>query len=165
MLISISKNMKKYFTFFFALGFTIYSIAQVNNPLTPGQGNTGTGPVIKFVETSHDFGNIIEGTYAKHTFKFTNTGDKPLVLKNVQAQCGCTSPTWPKSPIMPGDTSSVSAVFNSRGYGGNNFHKSVTVTTNMEKDGVIVLFIKGHVLKADTPPANPVQSPVQINNR
>jgi hypothetical protein len=157
--------MKRFITFLFVIGFVTYSLAQVNNAIPTGQNTGGSGPQIKFTETSHDFGNINEGTYAKYSFKFYNTGDKPLLLKSVNASCGCTAPTWPTKPILPGDSNTISAVFNSRGYGGNNFHKSITVTTNMEKDGVVVLFIKGHVLKVETAPNNPTQSPVQINPR
>lgn len=156
--------MKGLFTSIMAVLLTTYAIAQVNNKIPAPQNNDNSGPIIKFLETSHDFGNINEGTYAKYSFKFFNTGDKPLVLKSVNPSCGCTAPTWPKQPIMPGDSASVSVIFNTRGFGGNNFHKSITVTTNMEKDGVIVLFIKGHVNKAETQPVNtPPASPVQIN--
>lgn len=153
--------MKGFLIILSAMLFTTIAFAQI-----PGAQNTGgTGPVIKFPETSHDFGNINEGSYAKYSFKFYNTGDKPLVLKSVNPSCGCTVPTWPKQPIMPGDSSSIGVIFNTRGFGGNNFHKSITVSTNMDKDGVIVLFIKGHVLKTDTQPANtPPASPVQINH-
>jgi len=154
--------MKKVFTFIFVIGFITYSIAQVNNSIPTNQNNDGIGPSIKFTETSHDFGNINEGTYAKYSFKFFNVGNKPLVIKSVNASCGCTAPSWPKNPIMPGDSNTITAVFNSRGYGGSKFHKSITVTTNMDKDGVLVLFIIGHVNKVDNAPTNPTQSPVQL---
>jgi hypothetical protein len=155
--------MKRVFTLVFVIGFITYSIAQVNNNIPTNQNSQGTGPSIKFVETSHDFGNINEGIYAKYSFKFFNVGEKPLVIKSVNASCGCTAPSWPKNPLMPGDSNTIIVVFNSRGYGGNNFQKSITVTTNMEKDGVLVLFIRGHVIKVENPPANPTQSPVQLN--
>lgn len=155
--------MKKYFTLIFLIVLISYSFSQVNNQLPINQNSGSTGPSIKFNETSHDFGNINEGVYAKCSFKFYNTGDKPLVLKSVNASCGCTAPSWPKQPIMPGDSSSIGIVFNSRSQGGNNFHKSIVVTTNMEKDNVIVLYIKGHVNKVDNQQTNPALSPVQIN--
>ena len=56
----------------------------------------------KFDTEVHDFGSIKEGVQAEHTFKFTNTGKEPLVITNVQASCGCTTPTWSKEPIKPG---------------------------------------------------------------
>ena len=68
-------------------------------------------PKIKFVEESHDFGNIKEGTQATYEFKFTNTGNAPLILESVQASCGCTTPEWSKDPIAAGQSGKVIATF------------------------------------------------------
>ena len=124
------------------------------------------GPKIKFEEISFDFGEIQEGTYAKHVFSFTNIGDKPLLLKEVKPACGCTASEWTREPVLPGESGKVTAVFNSRGYGGRSFHKSITVTTNMNADGQTVLFFKGNV-KKKVPQADiqPVQSPVRVENQ
>ena len=97
----------------------------------------------KFDTEVHDFGSIKEGVQAEHTFKFTNTGKEPLVITNVQASCGCTTPTWSKEPIKPGAQGSVTAIYNSKGRPGN-FNKAVTVTSNA-KTAQKVLFIKGNV--------------------
>jgi hypothetical protein len=97
----------------------------------------------KFDTEVHDFGNIKEGVQAEHTFKFTNTGKEPIVITNVQASCGCTTPTWSKEPIKPGAQGSVTAIYNSKGRPGN-FNKAVTVTSNA-KTAQKVLFIKGNV--------------------
>ena len=97
----------------------------------------------KFDTEVHDFGSIKEGVQAEHTFKFTNTGKEPLVITNVQASCGCTTPTWSKEPIKPGAQGSVTAIYNSKGRPGN-FIKAVTVTSNA-KTAQKVLFIKGNV--------------------
>lgn len=124
------------------------------------------GPKIKFEETTFDFGDIEEGVYAKHIFKFTNTGDKPLLLKEVKPTCGCTASEWTREPVLPGATGTVTAVFNSRGYGGRSFHKSISVTTNMNVDAQKVLFFKGNVIKKVTEQEEqPVQSPVRIENQ
>jgi hypothetical protein len=134
---------------------------------TQAQTENKQGPIIKFEETSYDFGTIEENSYATHIFKFTNVGDQPLVLKNVRPACGCTASDWTKEPIMPGETGFVTAKFNSRGYGGRSFHKSVTVTTNNEKNPIQVIYFKGFVKKKEnqnnTPPQSPTQSPVRIN--
>jgi hypothetical protein len=129
-----------------------------NTPPMPGRG-----AVIQFPETSHEFGTIDEGTRASYEFEFSNTGDSILLLTDVRASCGCTVPTWPHQPIKPGEKAKISVVYNSAGHGGENFHKSITVTTNMKQDNVKILYIKGQVTpKAATP--NPQQtSPVKIN--
>ena len=121
----------------------------------------GRGAVIQFSETSHDFGTIDEGTRATYEFEFSNTGDSNLILNNVQASCGCTVPTWPRQPIKPGEKNKITVVYNSAGRPGD-FHKSITVTTNMKQDGVKTLFIQGKVTAKPVEPPQPV-SPVKIN--
>ena len=59
---------------------------------------------MSFEEEMHDFGTINEGDVVEHTFKFTNTGDAPLVITNAKGSCGSTVPSWPKDPIAPGAT-------------------------------------------------------------
>lgn len=70
--------------------------------------------VISFEETEYNFGTVVDGDMVKHTFKFTNTGDKQLVLLDVKTTCGCTVPEdWPKEPIAPGDGGEIKVIFNS----------------------------------------------------
>jgi hypothetical protein len=151
--------MKKLFLFIAVIALA-FSIKAQNQTTTPA--NDEIGPIIKFDETSHDFGTIEDGTRATHEFEFINTGDKDLVLQDVKASCGCTAPTWPREPIKPGSKGKIVVVFNSTGFGGNNFHKSVTVTTNMKADNVKILYIKGSVTRKPMPEAPP-QSPVKID--
>lgn len=84
---------------------------------------------ITFEKTSHDFGNIKEGSQATVVFKFKNTGNAPLILTNVEASCGCTVPTWSSQPIAPGASGEIKAVFDSKGRPGN-FNKTITVKHN-----------------------------------
>ncbi len=116
-------------------------------------------PKIKFAELSHDFGNIKEGTQATYEFKFTNTGTAPLVLENVQASCGCTTPEWSKEPIAPGKSGKVIATFNSSGRPGT-FTKTITVKYNGSADAnTEYLTIKGFVETAPVVPQTPVAVP------
>lgn len=62
---------------------------------------------IKFETTSHSFGNIIEGQIARYDFKFINTGTEPLILSNVSASCGCTTPKWPREALAPENQQSL----------------------------------------------------------
>lgn len=114
---------------------------------------------IAFQMTTHDFGTIQEGTQATVEFEFTNTGDAPLVLSSVNASCGCTTPEWPKEPIMPGAKAKIKAVYNSTGRPGT-FTKSITVNSNA-KNGTIVLTIKGNVEAKKVVPNSPVQNKPQ----
>ena len=88
-------------------------------------------PEITFEESEFDFGNIVKGTNVEHVFKFTNTGQAPLVITNASSSCGCTVPTYPKNQtIAPGDSGEMLVKFN--GAGNGQVTKTVTVSANTE---------------------------------
>lgn len=72
-------------------------------------------PIISFDKKTWDFGTIVDGEVVEHTFRFTNTGSKDLVISSASASCGCTIPNWPKEPIAPGDKGEIKVEFNSNG--------------------------------------------------
>lgn len=103
-------------------------------------------PAITFDETSYDFGTIAEdGGNVSHEFKFTNTGDAPLMIVNASASCGCTRPTYPKKPVAPGKTDKIKVTYVPAGRPGE-FVKTVTVKTNAKKQKSVKLKIKGVVI-------------------
>lgn len=100
---------------------------------------------ISFKKEMHDFGNIKEADGpVSCVFAYTNTGKVPLILQNVEPSCGCTSPEWTKEPIMPGKSGSIKATYDPMGRA-YPFDKTITVTSNAEKNNRIVLHIKGTV--------------------
>ena len=73
-------------------------------------------PVITFNKTTHDFGKINESDGRVTTiFEFKNEGMSPLVLTNVRASCGCTSPKWTREPIEPGQSGQITVTYNPSG--------------------------------------------------
>ncbi|MFD2932895.1 DUF1573 domain-containing protein [Spirosoma flavum] len=89
-------------------------------------------PKITFAEKGiHDFGTLTEGDTVEHIFAFTNTGEFPLIINNITASCGCTTPDWPREPVAPGAKSSVRVRFNSRGKNGEQ-SKTITIFANTE---------------------------------
>ncbi|MGB0522828.1 MAG: DUF1573 domain-containing protein [Flammeovirgaceae bacterium] len=98
---------------------------------------------IQFDKTAHEFSKIMEGEQAEATFTFTNTGKEPITLVNVKASCGCTTPSWTKTPVLPGKTGIVKALYNSQGRPGP-FNKTITVNTDGEPQ-YVVLRISGMV--------------------
>ncbi len=84
---------------------------------------------ITFAENSWDFGTIDEGDVVTHVFKFTNTGDEPLILDRCKGSCGCTVPQCPKEPIAPGAEGEIEVKFNSKGKK-NKQTKTVTINAN-----------------------------------
>ena len=117
----------------------------VNNPNSAsGNADRGSLPVIRFEEVEHDFGRIIEGESVSYDFKFTNTGKSDLILAEVTSSCGCTVPSFPKTPIRPGETGIVKVAFNSNGRRGYQ-SKSVVVASNTQPN-VTVIRIKAQVV-------------------
>lgn len=105
--------------------------------------NSGKMPVIQFESTDHDFGTINEGDKVEHVYKFKNTGNADLVLSSVKPSCGCTVPTYTETPVKPGESGEIKAVFDSSGKSGAQ-QKTITVTLNSEK-GTETLNFKANV--------------------
>src|SRR5690242_10505868 len=84
---------------------------------------------VQWIDSVRDFGRIIEGQKLAISFRFRNTGDKPLVIESVQPACGCTVADYPKQPLKPGEEGEITGEFNSEGREGQQ-HKEITVTTN-----------------------------------
>jgi hypothetical protein len=102
-----------------------------------------TNSKIKFEKNEHDFGNQPQGKPVTYEFEFTNISKEPVILENVKASCGCTTPTWTKEPVMPNKKGSIKAQYNMAREGA--FRKSITVTT---KDGeTIELFVSGNAIE------------------
>lgn len=113
---------------------------------------------IEFEKTSHNFGKISEtGGNAVYDFAFKNTGTAPLILTNVRAGCGCTTPEWSREPIAPNANGHIRVSFNPLHRSGP-FTKSVTVNSNAE-NAVVSLTIRGTIEKeAPNPYAAYVQN-------
>lgn len=101
-------------------------------------------PTISFEKNVHDYGKIdeLKGPQT-YEFKFTNTGGTPLIVSNVKASCGCTTPDWTKEPVLPGKTGFVKATYDPKNRPGP-FNKTITITSNAE-NATVVLTIKGDV--------------------
>jgi hypothetical protein len=138
--------MRKYLFLAFVLGFSAVAFAQETQPKKDG-------PVITFEKKTHDFGDIVQGDKVEHTYYFTNTGNEPLIITNVQVQCGCTTPKgWPRDPIQAGGKGELTISFNSLGKSGRQ-NKTVTVVSNaVNQDGNTVSFVC-NVLEKNPPAA------------
>ncbi|PIB28110.1 hypothetical protein BFP77_10695 [Maribacter sp. 4U21] len=111
-------------------------------------------PVMTFEKAEHDFGTIEQGTPQETAFKFTNTGNAPLIITDAKSSCGCTVPNPPKEPIAPGESSELLVKFN--GSGQNQVTKTITVMANTEK-GSELLRIKAFVNPKGAAPLGPVK--------
>ncbi len=99
---------------------------------------------IVFDNLEHNFGSFKESAGIQTTtFKFTNKGSVPLVLNNVRASCGCTTPKWTREPVAPGGNGEIQVSYNPSNRPGS-FTKTVTVQSNAE-NATTVLKITGKV--------------------
>ncbi len=128
----INSDMKKWVLIIIAFFFANALMAQERTP------------AISFEKTVHDFGTIKEADGKVHyKFIFKNSGSTPLIITNVDAACGCTTPEWSKTPVLPGKTGFVDAEFNPENY--QKFDKSIVVHTN-GKPSTVTLRVIGEVI-------------------
>lgn len=137
--------MKLFIAFFFA-GLIVISpvFAQKEETIT-------VGPVLSWDKTTHDFGDITQGDKVEHTYRFTNSGNEPLIISNVTTQCGCTTPKgWPRDPVLPGEKGEIIAAFNSAGKFGKQ-HKVVTIISNAVNPEGAQLILMVNVVEKKSP--------------
>lgn len=124
--------MKKLFIAALAVILSSAAFAQAKAPLS-------------FKAEKHNFGKIKQNVPVTYNFQFTNTSDGMVVIENASAECGCTTPDYPKSPIAKGATNKISVTYNAQAMG--TFTKKVTVKlANVAEP--IYLHIEGEVVEA-----------------
>jgi hypothetical protein len=132
------------------LCFSASVSAQVVSPTDPANHAT-EGPMIKFEEETHDFGDLMQGGDASYVFKFTNTGTADLIISGAKGSCGCTVPKWSTDPVPPGGEGEIKVQYDSNRIGGIN--KSVTVNSNAVDSPVKTIFIKGNITPKPAEPS------------
>ena len=120
------------------------------------------GAEIEFNKLVHDYGTILEGGNGECEFEFKNVGKEPLVLSNVTSSCGCTVPSWPRDPVMPGKTAVIKVKYNTNRVGA--ISKSVTVYSNAVEKPRVDLRIQGQV-KAKQEEALPDKQPSPMQTK
>lgn len=131
--------MKKLLFTMAAFAITSFAIAQTT------EGVQKAEDLISFKEKKHDFGKIKQGTPVTYDFAFQNISNKPVIIENAWASCGCTTPTKPDQPITRGKSSIIKAGFNAAAAG--PFDKTVYVKVQ-GIDIPLELRITGDVLNA-----------------
>ena len=142
---------------FLSLAVALFSVLGV-------KAQIGSGPEVEFEKEVHDFGTMKQYGDASTEFKFTNTGTEPLIISNAKGSCGCTVPSWPKTPIKPGESAAIKVKYDSKRIGPIN--KSVTISSNASNEPTKVIRIKGMIEAApqgDNAPVKPT-SPMAPKN-
>ena len=102
----------------------------------------------KFDKESHDFGKVTLGKPVSVDFKFTNTGEEPLIISKVETSCGCTVPEYTQTPVKKGESGVIKVTYSPAG-APMPFSKIVTITSNA-KTSTKVLYIKGETVAASS---------------
>lgn len=99
---------------------------------------------IAFEKLQHNFATFKEELGVQTVaFNFKNDGAVPLILNNVQASCGCTTPEWTREPVAPGAKGVIKVSYDPKNRPGV-FNKTIRVSSNAENANV-VLTISGEV--------------------
>ncbi len=133
--------MKAITTLLVLMLFTFMHVAAQDN----NESAAVNGPEITFAKTAHDYGEIFVGSDGSSMFVFTNTGNEPLILSRPRSSCGCTVPTWPQQPILPGESDSITVTYNTSRAG--RINKSVIIMSNAKKNNSVALRITGNVVQ------------------
>lgn len=104
--------------------------------------------VMTMEKTSHHFGKFKENVPQTYVFKFTNTGNEPLVIHQAMSSCGCTVPQFTKTPIKPGEGGEISVTYNGKGKYPGHFKKGVTIRTNA-KNALVRIYVEGDMEAAE----------------
>ena len=78
---------------------------------------TKSEDLIKVNTDKHDFGKVKQNVPAVYYFELKNISDKPVVVENTWASCGCTTPDKIEKPIMPGETVKLKVQYNAAAVG------------------------------------------------
>lgn len=101
--------------------------------------------VMHFEKNVHDFQKIFSGEKVAYSFKFTNTGNAPLLISGVNSGCGCTVGDYTKEAVKPGDQGKVTVVFNSSGRKG--FQSQAVRVLNNTAESPVTLQITAEVIE------------------
>lgn len=132
------------------------AVAGCQNSDQQAAGKTGTGETavadtkdsttIQWIDSiQQNLGKVNKGQVAEITWRFKNTGDKPLIVSDVKAGCGCTVADKPKEPIPPGGEGFIKANFDSKSQAPGNYNKTVSVYANTKSAREHVLVFSAEV--------------------
>lgn len=142
----------------FSFAIVLFSCTSTDKPATKEEAardslnkvamaDTANYTTIQWLDsTTQDLGKIKEGSIVEISWKFKNTGNKPLIIADARGTCGCTIADKPKEPIAPGQEGTIKAKFNSQGQG-PEAHKTVSVDANTKGQTMQYLTFTAQITK------------------
>ena len=132
--------------------FITLAINAQSGVLKPAPATIPREDNLQLKEGGYSFGKIPQGRTVIHVFEIVNTGKEPLLLENVQASCGCTTPEWSREPIAPGATVPIKVGYNA--YSEGHFNKTVTIFYNNGQTKALIISGEVYKLPATAAPEN-----------
>ncbi|MFM7672052.1 MAG: DUF1573 domain-containing protein [Bacteroidota bacterium] len=143
--------------FFFALPVFVLACTETNKSnqpteaerlkkeaFTQAQADTTNLTQVEWLDSvDRKLGKLKANESVDIIWRFKNVGDKPLVVENATASCGCTVPSKPEKPIAPGETGEIKATFNGSGQG--TILKQVHVLGNLKPNREKTLSFTGEI--------------------
>jgi hypothetical protein len=156
--------MKKLFLMLSFAGATMFVFGQhavQGGGAATTPANDPNAPVFKWQNMTIDYGTVSKGDQAaaSREFIFSNTGKSPLIISNCRGSCGCTVPTCPTQPVLPGTKGTIKVHYDVNRVG--PFTKTVTVTSNSSTPNV-TLKISGTVKDTNGGSMSPAVHPTQV---
>ncbi len=126
--------MKKYFLFLFILIILISCNVRRKDKIADDLETQKVlalkdTTTVQIIDSAYNFGKVTDGEKVEYSYRFKNTGTKPLVIIDASASCGCTVPQKPEKPILSGEIGFIKIVFDSKGRVGEA-HKTITIMSN-----------------------------------
>jgi hypothetical protein len=106
--------------------------------------STGT-PKFVLEKSIYDFGKVTPNSTNTAIFNYTNTGSKPLQIKNLQKCCGAVV-TLDKEEIAAGESGALTAKYNV-GSGTGAFTRAISFTTNDPEHPQVNFTIKCEIVR------------------
>jgi Protein of unknown function (DUF1573) len=143
---------KAFLLIIYSLCLAIITRAQSSAVAVPYPSAVPKTETLLLKEPGYSFGKIPQGRPVIHVFEIVNTGKEPLLLENVQASCGCTTPEWSREPIAPGATVPIKVGYNA--YAEGHFNKTVTIFYNNGQTKALVISGEVYKLPSTAAPEN-----------
>ncbi len=148
--------MKKIITLLFIGLITLSINAQKNDLTINTDPNAG---IFKFETEVLDYGTIAHKSDGVRAFVFKNVGKSPIIISRATGSCGCTVPTVPKRPIMPGETAEIVVKYDTKRKG--PFSKTITLYSNASEKAKTIR-VKGNILKENNKPKESLEKSKSI---
>jgi hypothetical protein len=100
-----------------------------NSKSASGEKKVYEAPKMTFKKIEHNFGRLIQGEIVRYSYRYTNTGKSDLIISKVSTSCGCTVPSYSKTPLAPGESGLIEVIFDSKGKKGMQ-NKTITILAN-----------------------------------